>query len=187
MLCCVGFQYETAMGCENPGSIQPGSEEAEVILSGCENPSSVQPVAYHMVNRRYSEFLNLQTRLEEKTELRKLIKGRKDGLFFDFDPLCGCSEPPVLIVANLSLVWLEGNMQTWICCWIIGHCWNDAVCLMFSTWTNIQDFLVCKLCFRCQRSKENFPRHALWKHGQWQNRGQERTSGDLSKGKLIDI
>lgn len=104
------------MGCENPESIQPGSEEAEVILSGCENPSSVQPVAYHMVNRRYSEFLNLQTRLEEKTELRKLIKGRKDGLFFDFDPLCGCSEPPVLIVANLSLVWLEGNMQTWICC-----------------------------------------------------------------------
>uniref|UniRef100_A0A8P4KH47 Sorting nexin 19b n=1 Tax=Dicentrarchus labrax TaxID=13489 RepID=A0A8P4KH47_DICLA len=44
---------------------------------GCENPSSIQPVAYHMVNRRYSEFLNLQTRLEEKTELRKLIKGVK--------------------------------------------------------------------------------------------------------------
>lgn len=72
-LYCVGFQYETAMAYENPGSIQPGSEDAP---SGCENPLSVQPVAYHMVNRRYSEFLNLQTRLEEKTELRKLIKGR---------------------------------------------------------------------------------------------------------------
>uniref|UniRef100_A0A3Q2FGA4 Sorting nexin 19b n=1 Tax=Cyprinodon variegatus TaxID=28743 RepID=A0A3Q2FGA4_CYPVA len=39
--------------------------------------SPLQPVAYHMVNRRYSEFLNLQTRLEEKAELRKLIKGVK--------------------------------------------------------------------------------------------------------------
>lgn len=78
ILCCVGFQYETAMCCENPGSAQPGSEDAEVVPSGCETPSPIQPVAYHMVNRRYSEFLNLQTRLEEKTELRKLIKGRKD-------------------------------------------------------------------------------------------------------------
>lgn len=67
------------MGCENPGSIQPGSEDVEVVLSACENPSSIQPVAYHMVNRRYSEFLNLQTRLEEKAELRKLVKGRRDG------------------------------------------------------------------------------------------------------------
>ncbi|KAL2085845.1 hypothetical protein ACEWY4_019165 [Coilia grayii] len=39
-----------------------------------ENPCSV---AYHMVNRRYSEFLNLQTRLEEKPELRKIIKNVK--------------------------------------------------------------------------------------------------------------
>ncbi|XP_062872868.1 sorting nexin-19 isoform X2 [Trichomycterus rosablanca] len=39
-----------------------------------ENPGTIQPVAYHMVNRRYSEFLNLQTRLEEKTELRKILK-----------------------------------------------------------------------------------------------------------------
>ncbi|XP_027027165.2 sorting nexin-19 isoform X1 [Tachysurus fulvidraco] len=39
-----------------------------------ENPGTLQPVAYHMVNRRYSEFLNLQTRLEEKPELRKIIK-----------------------------------------------------------------------------------------------------------------
>ncbi|XP_023130419.2 sorting nexin-19 [Amphiprion ocellaris] len=71
------IKYETAMGCENPGSIQPGCEDAEALQTGCENPSSVQPVAYHMVNRRYSEFLNLQTRLEERTDLRKLIKGVK--------------------------------------------------------------------------------------------------------------
>uniref|UniRef100_A0A096LY26 Sorting nexin 19 n=1 Tax=Poecilia formosa TaxID=48698 RepID=A0A096LY26_POEFO len=44
---------------------------------GSENPNPIQPVAYHMVNRRYSEFLNLQTRLEEKSELRKFIKGVK--------------------------------------------------------------------------------------------------------------
>lgn len=48
------------MGCETPGGLQPGPDE----------------VAYHTVNRRYSEFLNLQTRLEEKAELRRLIKGK---------------------------------------------------------------------------------------------------------------
>ncbi|KAL2094967.1 hypothetical protein ACEWY4_009686 [Coilia grayii] len=32
------------------------------------------PIAYHTVNRRYSEFLNLQTRLEERPELRKAVK-----------------------------------------------------------------------------------------------------------------
>ncbi|XP_012675653.2 sorting nexin-19 isoform X2 [Clupea harengus] len=42
-----------------------------------DNPCIVQPVAYHMVNRRYSEFLNLQTRLEEKPEFRKIIKNVK--------------------------------------------------------------------------------------------------------------
>ncbi|XP_036821669.1 uncharacterized protein LOC118936438 isoform X2 [Oncorhynchus mykiss] len=40
-----------------------------------DNPGSIQPVAYHTVNRRYSEFLNLQTRLEEKSDLRKFLKG----------------------------------------------------------------------------------------------------------------
>ncbi|KAL7848628.1 hypothetical protein SRHO_G00202510 [Serrasalmus rhombeus] len=39
-----------------------------------ENPGTLQPVAYHTVSRRYSEFLNLQTRLEEKSELRKILK-----------------------------------------------------------------------------------------------------------------
>ncbi|KAI1903300.1 hypothetical protein AGOR_G00025780 [Albula goreensis] len=42
-----------------------------------ENPGTFQSVAYHMVNRRYSEFLNLQTRLEEKPDLRKMIKNVK--------------------------------------------------------------------------------------------------------------
>uniref|UniRef100_A0A8C8VR29 Sorting nexin-19 n=1 Tax=Pelusios castaneus TaxID=367368 RepID=A0A8C8VR29_9SAUR len=42
-----------------------------------ENASSLQQVAYHTVNRRYREFLNLQTRLEEKPELRKFIKNVK--------------------------------------------------------------------------------------------------------------
>ncbi|XP_028826386.1 sorting nexin-19 [Denticeps clupeoides] len=51
------IKYETAMDTDNPGSLQS--------------------VAYHMVNRRYSEFLNLQTRLEEKPELRKILKNVK--------------------------------------------------------------------------------------------------------------
>ncbi|XP_053125839.1 sorting nexin-19 isoform X2 [Hemicordylus capensis] len=42
-----------------------------------ENTSSIQQVAYHTVNRRYREFLNLQTRLEEKGDLRKFIKNIK--------------------------------------------------------------------------------------------------------------
>uniref|UniRef100_A0A3Q0RTE5 Sorting nexin 19a n=1 Tax=Amphilophus citrinellus TaxID=61819 RepID=A0A3Q0RTE5_AMPCI len=38
---------------------------------------TLQPAAHHTVNRRYSEFLNLQTRLEEKPEIKKLIKNVK--------------------------------------------------------------------------------------------------------------
>lgn len=71
--CSVGSQYETAMGCENPAGPQPGLDDTETVPPACEQPSSV---AYHTVNRRYSEFLNLQTRLEEKAELRKLLKGK---------------------------------------------------------------------------------------------------------------
>lgn len=86
------------MCCENPGSIQPGSEDTEALQAGCENPLPIQPVAYHMVNRRYSEFLNLQTRLEEKAELRKLIKGRMDRAYyvskFKLDSLCCHVELP---------------------------------------------------------------------------------------------
>lgn len=42
-----------------------------------ENSSNLQQLAYHTVNRRYREFLNLQTRLEEKSDLRKFIKNVK--------------------------------------------------------------------------------------------------------------
>ncbi|XP_006242809.1 sorting nexin-19 isoform X1 [Rattus norvegicus] len=48
----------------------------ETALSG-ENSSGLQQLAYHTVNRRYREFLNLQTRLEEKPDLRKFIKNVK--------------------------------------------------------------------------------------------------------------
>ncbi|XP_062416993.1 sorting nexin-19 [Pungitius pungitius] len=71
------IKYETAMGCETPGSAPPGSEDAEFSPAGGEDPPAVQQVAFHTVNRRYSEFLNLQTRLEEKNELRRLIKAVK--------------------------------------------------------------------------------------------------------------
>ncbi|XP_069080562.1 sorting nexin-19 [Pleurodeles waltl] len=42
-----------------------------------ENLGTLQPMAYHTVNRRYREFLNLQTRLEEKPDLRKFLKNIK--------------------------------------------------------------------------------------------------------------
>lgn len=48
----------------------------ETALEG-EVVGSLQQMAYHTVNRRYREFLNLQTRLEEKPELRKFLKNIK--------------------------------------------------------------------------------------------------------------
>ncbi|XP_070808582.1 LOW QUALITY PROTEIN: sorting nexin-19 [Pituophis catenifer annectens] len=42
-----------------------------------DSTNSLQQIAYHTVNRRYREFLNLQTRLEEKPDLRKFIKNIK--------------------------------------------------------------------------------------------------------------
>uniref|UniRef100_A0A3Q3M8V8 Sorting nexin 19a n=1 Tax=Mastacembelus armatus TaxID=205130 RepID=A0A3Q3M8V8_9TELE len=42
-----------------------------------ENGATPQPAACHTVNRRYSEFLNLQSRLEENPEVKKLIKNVK--------------------------------------------------------------------------------------------------------------
>ncbi|XP_009977953.1 PREDICTED: sorting nexin-19, partial [Tauraco erythrolophus] len=48
----------------------------ETALEG-DNSGSLQQMAYHTVNRRYREFLNLQTRLEEKPELRKFLKNIK--------------------------------------------------------------------------------------------------------------
>ncbi|KAL0993790.1 hypothetical protein UPYG_G00113970 [Umbra pygmaea] len=46
-----------------------------VVSSDC--LGTLQPVAYHTVNRRYSEFLHLQTRLEEKPDLKKMVKNVK--------------------------------------------------------------------------------------------------------------
>jgi len=148
-------QYETFVNCENPENIQQGSEDAETVQTGCENASLTQSVAYHMVNRRYSEFLNLQTRLEEKNELRKLIKGTWDRL---------------LSSSHLS-TWFSHK----------GLFWNyrfEVICACRWSFTNLN-------CFRCERSKENFSWHAIWKHGQWQNRGQERAPWDVSKSWLI--
>uniref|UniRef100_A0A8C0B6L6 Sorting nexin-19 n=1 Tax=Buteo japonicus TaxID=224669 RepID=A0A8C0B6L6_9AVES len=48
----------------------------ETALEG-ESTGNLQQMAYHTVNRRYREFLNLQTRLEEKPELRKFLKNIK--------------------------------------------------------------------------------------------------------------
>uniref|UniRef100_A0A3P9LXD9 Sorting nexin 19b n=1 Tax=Oryzias latipes TaxID=8090 RepID=A0A3P9LXD9_ORYLA len=70
------IKYETSVACEKTGGLQSVSENGEGLQTD-ENSCPGQPVAYHMVNRRYSEFLNLQTRLEEKPELRRLIKGVK--------------------------------------------------------------------------------------------------------------
>lgn len=36
-----------------------------------------RPSVCHTVNRRYSEFLNLQARLEERPDVKKLIKSKK--------------------------------------------------------------------------------------------------------------
>ncbi|CAG02880.1 unnamed protein product, partial [Tetraodon nigroviridis] len=47
------------------------------MVAEAENGGPVQRVCYHTVDRRYSEFLNLQTRLEEKPEVKKLIKNVK--------------------------------------------------------------------------------------------------------------
>ncbi|PNI65443.1 SNX19 isoform 7 [Pan troglodytes] len=52
------------------------TNDYETALDG-ENSSGLQQLAYHTVNRRYREFLNLQTRLEEKPDLRKFIKNVK--------------------------------------------------------------------------------------------------------------
>lgn len=43
-------------------------------------PSTEQSIGYHTVNRRYSEFLKLQTRLEERSDLKKTMKSK--ALFF---------------------------------------------------------------------------------------------------------
>lgn len=71
--CCFPPQYETALEGDSTGSLQQ--------------------MAYHTVNRRYREFLNLQTRLEEKPELRKFLKSQclhqlSVKVLFPLTPVC---------------------------------------------------------------------------------------------------
>ncbi|XP_069572514.1 sorting nexin-19a [Brachyistius frenatus] len=47
------------------------------MVTDTDNASSLEPSACHTVNRRYSEFLNLQTRLEERPEIKRVIKNVK--------------------------------------------------------------------------------------------------------------
>ncbi|KAM3601279.1 uncharacterized protein V6R79_010186 [Siganus canaliculatus] len=49
----------------------------ETVAVAAEDGGTLQPVSCHTVNRRYSEFLNLQTRLEEKPDVKKAIKNVK--------------------------------------------------------------------------------------------------------------
>uniref|UniRef100_A0A3Q3X8F7 Uncharacterized protein n=1 Tax=Mola mola TaxID=94237 RepID=A0A3Q3X8F7_MOLML len=46
-------------------------------VSEAEKGGARLPASCHTVNRRYSEFLNLQTRLEERSEVKKVIKNVK--------------------------------------------------------------------------------------------------------------
>nr|XP_046267499.1 sorting nexin-19a [Scatophagus argus] len=46
-------------------------------VADAESGGTLQPASCHTINRRYSEFLNLQTRLEEKPEVKKVIKNVK--------------------------------------------------------------------------------------------------------------
>ncbi|XP_072557160.1 sorting nexin-19 isoform X3 [Paramormyrops kingsleyae] len=57
-------------------ALRSDAEQYETAVDA-ENVDPAPPVAYHTVNRRYSEFLNLQSRLEEKPELRKILKNVK--------------------------------------------------------------------------------------------------------------
>lgn len=59
-------------------------QQYETALGG-DSSSGLQQLAYHTVNRRYREFLNLQTRLEEKPDLRKFIKSQAACLRFTSD------------------------------------------------------------------------------------------------------
>nr|XP_045001494.1 sorting nexin-19 isoform X2 [Jaculus jaculus] len=61
---------------QRPSCLEKDLTNYETALNG-ENSSGLQQLAYHTVNRRYREFLNLQTRLEEKPDLRKFIKNVK--------------------------------------------------------------------------------------------------------------
>lgn len=52
-------------------------------VAEAEDGASLHSLTDHAVNRRYSEFLNLQARLEEKPEVKKLIKSKKLSSVWD--------------------------------------------------------------------------------------------------------
>ncbi|KAM9788566.1 sorting nexin-19-like [Neosynchiropus ocellatus] len=63
---------------EQRGSTHPSTLYTVKFETAAEpEDGAVQPVNCHSVNRRYSEFLNLQTRLEEKPGVKKFIKSVK--------------------------------------------------------------------------------------------------------------
>ncbi len=55
----------------------PLSVQQFETVADAENSGILRPASCHTVNRRYSEFLNLQARLEEKPEVKKVIKSKK--------------------------------------------------------------------------------------------------------------
>lgn len=118
--CCFPPQYETALEGDSTGSLQQ--------------------MAYHTVNRRYREFLNLQTRLEEKPELRKFLKSQclhqlSVKVLFPLTPVC-----------VPSLLWGYPALS--------GHAWavhdgHVLHCLCRADW-RIFFFPACK--FQCYKN-----------------------------------
>ncbi|KAM8835055.1 sorting nexin-19-like isoform 1-T1 [Synchiropus picturatus] len=63
---------------EQRGSTHPSTLYTVKFETAAEpEDGAARPVTCHSVNRRYSEFLNLQTRLEEKPDVKKFIKSVK--------------------------------------------------------------------------------------------------------------
>ncbi|XP_029956269.1 sorting nexin-19a isoform X2 [Salarias fasciatus] len=88
-LCLSPYTFETPSNSAATVNIQnvhiSGTITAKELRSTGTHPcilytvkfETLDPPACHSVNRRYSEFLNLQTRFEEKPEVKKIIKNVK--------------------------------------------------------------------------------------------------------------
>lgn len=61
-------------------AIPPLSVSQFETAGEAENGGTLQTASSHTVNRRYSEFLNLQTRLEDNPDVKRVIKS-KDARF----------------------------------------------------------------------------------------------------------
>lgn len=73
MTCLINVQ-------KNKHAIPPLSVSQFETVGEAENSGTLQTASCHTVNRRYSEFLNLQTRLEDNPEVKRVIKS-KDARF----------------------------------------------------------------------------------------------------------